>query len=174
MAVFRGFVTMRYTVGSWDLNTGAGTGGSGRTSRNCAGAHQVCQGCMLVGGGFEEESPKYAPGIQTSKSPVVESTSIGGIGAACPFFTEESLRRVHQAQRVRYYTFLGEHFCCFLGGCTTIAARHFCIFSSRACQCLHVFWCQLKGPGLSYFPWQGRTQIYQKSMGATPPENLPG
>lgn len=56
-------------------------------------------------------------------------------------------------------TFWSKTFFRFLrGGAAAASARSFCIFSSCARQCLHVFWCRLKGPGFFHFSLHGCTQ----------------
>ena len=87
-------------MGSRGGGVGTGTGGSGRTSRNRAGARRVRRegfvvdlgeigvvSAMLGGSGLAAASSKYPPGICMSGSLKDCSGTVGAGTPSCPFST---------------------------------------------------------------------------------------
>ena len=67
----------------------------------------------------------------------------------------------HHTECVRYHTLLRTIFLHFLSSRTAAFAWSFNIFSSCARQCMQVFWCLVREPGLSQHALHGDTHGYR-------------
>ena len=101
----------------------------------------------------EGSSSGYIPGMETG------STSIGSNVTVSALFSCRGIRYIIEKHVQQSHTLRDEPvFRFFGGGAAAASARRFRILSSYASQCLHVFWCRLKGPGFSHFSVHGLTQ----------------